>query len=67
ELKNSRGSIGDGIRQSLVNQRAEFIGAFVSTVQFIFAGNDQACLRPRDRFWDIPVPKIYHEVEDTLG
>ena len=26
----------------------------------------QACLRPRDRFWDIPVPKIYHEVEDTL-
>ncbi|WP_419594931.1 hypothetical protein, partial [Thiolapillus sp.] len=19
---------------------------------------DQACLRPRDRFWDIPVPKI---------
>ncbi|WP_419618857.1 hypothetical protein [Thiolapillus sp.] len=27
----------------------------------------QACLRPRDRFWDIPVPKIYHEVEDTLG
>ncbi len=27
----------------------------------------QACLRPRDRFWDIPVPKIYHEAEDTLG
>ncbi|WP_419648500.1 hypothetical protein, partial [Thiolapillus sp.] len=26
----------------------------------------QACLRPRDRFWDIPVPKIYHEAEDTL-
>ncbi|WP_419592149.1 hypothetical protein [Thiolapillus sp.] len=21
-------------------------------------GIDQACLRPRDRFWDIPVPKI---------
>ncbi|WP_419636304.1 hypothetical protein, partial [Thiolapillus sp.] len=20
--------------------------------------DDQACLRPRDRFWDIPVPKI---------
>ncbi|WP_293650381.1 hypothetical protein [Thiolapillus sp.] len=26
----------------------------------------QACLRPRDRFWDIPVPKIYHEAKDTL-
>ncbi|WP_419612247.1 hypothetical protein, partial [Thiolapillus sp.] len=23
-----------------------------------FALADQACLRPRDRFWDIPVPKI---------
>nr|WP_294105603.1 hypothetical protein [Thiolapillus sp.] len=22
------------------------------------AENEQACLRPRDRFWDIPVPKI---------
>ncbi|WP_419582570.1 hypothetical protein, partial [Thiolapillus sp.] len=22
------------------------------------AFNEQACLRPRDRFWDIPVPKI---------
>ncbi|WP_419618027.1 IS66 family transposase, partial [Thiolapillus sp.] len=21
-------------------------------------GENQACLRPRDRFWDIPVPKI---------
>ncbi|WP_419615171.1 hypothetical protein, partial [Thiolapillus sp.] len=21
-------------------------------------GTEQACLRPRDRFWDIPVPKI---------
>ncbi|WP_419622842.1 hypothetical protein, partial [Thiolapillus sp.] len=21
-------------------------------------GHGQACLRPRDRFWDIPVPKI---------
>ncbi|MDP1559750.1 MAG: type I restriction endonuclease [Nitrosomonas sp.] len=39
ELKNSRVSIGDGIRQSLVNQKAEFIGAFFSTIQFIFAGN----------------------------
>ncbi|WP_294053369.1 hypothetical protein, partial [Thiolapillus sp.] len=25
---------------------------------FRFDHHDQACLRPRDRFWDIPVPKI---------
>lgn len=40
ELKNSRVSISEGIRQSIVNQKPEFIGAFFSTVQFIFAGND---------------------------
>ncbi|MBV1787511.1 HsdR family type I site-specific deoxyribonuclease [Marinobacterium sp. D7] len=45
ELKNSRVSIGDGIRQSIVNQRPEFIGAFFSTVQFIFAGNDSEGLK----------------------
>jgi len=45
ELKNSRVSIGDGIRQSIVNQRPEFIGSFFSTVQFIFAGNDSEGLQ----------------------
>ncbi len=40
ELKNSRVSIGDGIRQSISNQRPEFNEWFFSTVQFIFAGND---------------------------
>ncbi|WP_419601764.1 hypothetical protein, partial [Thiolapillus sp.] len=28
------------------------------TGQDDIAGQGQACLRPRDRFWDIPVPKI---------
>ncbi len=45
ELKNSRVSIGDGIRQSLVNQRPEFIGSFFTTVQFVFAGNDSEGLK----------------------
>ena len=45
ELKNSRVSIGDGIRQSLVNQKPEFIGSFFSTVQFVFAGNDSEGLQ----------------------
>jgi type I restriction enzyme R subunit len=40
ELKNSRVSIGDGIRQLLSNQRKEFNEAFFSTVQIVFAGND---------------------------
>jgi type I restriction enzyme R subunit len=45
ELKNSRASLCDGIRQSLVNQRSEFIAPFFSTVQFIFAGNDSEGLK----------------------
>ena len=45
ELKNSRVSIGDGIRQSLSNQRPEFNALFFSTVQFVFAGNDAEGLR----------------------
>jgi type I restriction enzyme, R subunit len=45
ELKNSRVSIGDGIRQNLSNQLTEFNAWFFSTVQFIFAGNDSEGLR----------------------
>jgi type I restriction enzyme, R subunit len=45
ELKNSRVSIGDGIRQSLSNQQSEFNAWFYSTVQFVFAGNDSEGLR----------------------
>lgn len=45
ELKNSRVSVGEGIRQSLSNQRPEFNAWFFSTIQFIFAGNDSEGLR----------------------
>jgi type I restriction enzyme R subunit len=45
ELKNSRVSIGDGIRQSLSNQQPEFNAWFFSTVQFIIAGNDSEGLQ----------------------
>jgi type I restriction enzyme R subunit len=45
ELKRSTVSIGDGIRQSIVNQQKEFIQSFFSTIQFIFAGNDTEGLR----------------------
>ena len=45
ELKNSRVTIGDGIRQSLSNQTPEFNAWFFSTVQFLFAGNDSEGLQ----------------------
>ena len=45
ELKRSTVSIGDGIRQSIVNQQKEFIESFFSTIQIIFAGNDTEGLR----------------------
>jgi type I restriction enzyme, R subunit len=40
ELKNSRVSICEGIRQNITNQLPEFIEGFFSTIQLIFAGND---------------------------
>ena len=45
ELKNSRVSISDGVRQNLSNQQPEFNAWFFSTVQFIFAGNDSEGLQ----------------------
>jgi type I restriction enzyme R subunit len=45
ELKNSRVSIGDGIRQNLSNQLPEFNEWFFSTVQLVFAGNDSEGLK----------------------
>jgi type I restriction enzyme R subunit len=40
ELKNSRVSIGHGIRQNLSNQLPEFNEGFFATVQLVMAGND---------------------------
>lgn len=45
ELKNSRVTIGDGIRQCLSNQQPMFNAWFFSTVQLIFAGNDSEGLQ----------------------
>ena len=45
ELKNSRVSVGDGIRQSLSNQQPEFNEWFFTTAQIMFAGNDSEGLR----------------------
>ena len=45
ELKNSRKSIGDGVRQNLSNQDEKFNAWFFATVQFVFAGNDSQGLQ----------------------
>ena len=45
ELKNSRVSIGNGIRQTISNQQPEFNAWFFSTVQFVFAGSDSEGLQ----------------------
>ncbi|BAV64343.1 type I restriction endonuclease subunit R [Sphingobium cloacae] len=45
ELKNSRVTIGDGIRQLLSNQLPAFNASFFSTVQIVFAGNDSEGLQ----------------------
>lgn len=56
ELKNSRVSIGDGIRQSISNQQPQFHAPFFATVQFIFAGNDSEGLR----YGTIGTPEKYY-------
>ncbi len=55
ELKSSRISIGDGIRQNLSNQQPEFNEWFFSTVQLIFAGNDSEGLQ----YGSIGTPEKY--------
>ena len=45
ELKRSKVSVGDGIRQHLGSQKADFVRPFFTTVQLLFAGNDVEGLR----------------------
>lgn len=56
ELKSSRKSMHEGIRQCLSNQSAEFHEWFFSTVQFVFAGNDSeglqySAIRTEEKYW----------------
>lgn len=55
ELKKSTVGVGEGIRQTLDNQRPEFIRHFFTTVQITFAGNDSEGLR----FAPIQTPQPY--------
>lgn len=56
ELKRSKVSVTEGIRQNIGNQSKDFIRPFFSTVQFLFAGNDAEGLRygvidTPERYW----------------
>jgi type I restriction enzyme R subunit len=55
ELKNSRVTIGDGIRQNISNQQPEFNQWFFATNQLIFAGNDSEGLQ----YGSIGTPEKY--------
>lgn len=56
ELKNSRVTIGDGIRQLISNQQPEFNEWFFSTTQVLFAGNDSEGLK----YGTILTPEKYY-------
>ncbi|MCD6427053.1 MAG: type I restriction endonuclease subunit R [Caldisericaceae bacterium] len=56
ELKRSRISISEGIRQNLDNQKKEFIRDFFTTVQLVMAGNDTQGLR----YGTIETPERYY-------
>lgn len=45
ELKRSKVSVGEGIRQNLDNQTDDFIKPFFNTMQLVMAGNDSSGLR----------------------
>ncbi|WP_419606409.1 transposase, partial [Thiolapillus sp.] len=51
-----------------VRSRLEPIKKVAKTIKEHLWGilNAQACLRPRDRFWDIPVPKIDSAFDNLL-
>lgn len=56
ELKNSRVSVGEGIRQLITNQKNEYIQNFFSTVQILMAGNGSEGLR----YGVIETPEKYY-------
>ena len=45
ELKRSKVALSEGIRQTIGNQKPEFIRSFFTTVQLVMAGNDVEGLR----------------------
>lgn len=64
ELKRSKVSVSEGIRQNLDNQKPEFIRNFFATIQFVMAGNDSEGLR----YGVIETPETYYmNWKETTG
>lgn len=68
ELKRSKVSVTEGIRQNIGNQDPQFIAPFFSTVQLLFAGNDTEGMR----YGVIETPEKYwmtwkEAADSTLG
>ncbi len=67
ELKRSTVGVSEGIRQTIGNQKADFIRPFFSTVQLVLAGNDIEGLR----YGVIDTPEKYwlswREASDIQG
>ncbi len=69
ELKRSKVGVSEGIRQTIGNQRPEFIRSFFTTVQLAMAGNDVEGLRyapieTAAKYW--PTWKEEGEIEEPL-
>ncbi len=69
ELKRSKVAVSEGIRQTIGNQKPEFIRPFFTTVQLVMAGNDVEGLR----YGVIDTPEKYwlawkepSDIEDPL-
>jgi type I restriction enzyme R subunit len=69
ELKRSKVAVSEGIRQSIGNQKPEFIRPFFTTVQLVMAGNDVEGLRyapidTQEKYW--LAWRETSEIEDPL-
>lgn len=56
ELKRSKVAVSEGIRQTIGNQKADFIRPFFTTTQLLFAGNEVEGLRyavidTQEKYW----------------
>lgn len=56
ELKSSRVSVANGIRQNITNQKEHFIENFFTTIQFCVAGNESEGMR----YGTIKTPEKYY-------
>lgn len=74
ELKRSKVSVHDGIRQTIGNQQENFIRPFFSTVQLLFAGNDSqglyyGVIDTPEKFWlrwKEPDASIHNELDRSV-